>query len=100
MEKKKKLEKKGECQSSGSSSESDNEKENSVVQKKVRILPKAEGSRWELPEDMPKYANNFSQLYIPENDLEKNVTKYSPAPSNIGRSNDTDHSYPAATSVK
>ena len=71
MEKKKKLEKKGECQSLGSSSESDNEKENSVVQKKVRILPKAEGSRWELPEDMPKYANNFFQLYIPENDLEK-----------------------------
>ena len=49
---------------------------------------------------MTKYANKFFQLYIPENNLEKNVTKYNPAPTNIGRSKDVDNSYHAATSVK
>ena len=61
------------CQSSNSSSKSNNEEEDSVVQKKVKTIPKAEESRWELPEDMTKYANKFFQLYIPENELERNV---------------------------
>ena len=49
---------------------------------------------------MIKYANNFSQKYVPENDLEKNVSKDNPAPTNIGRSKDVDDSYLLATSVK
>ena len=48
---------------------------------------------------MTKYANKFFQKYIPENNLEKNVTKYNPAPTNIGRPKDVDDSYLAATSV-
>ena len=88
------------CQSSISSSESDNVEEDSVIHKKVRIISKTEESRWELPDDMTKYAIKFSQKYIPENDLEKNVTKYNPASTNIGRSKDVDDSYLAATSVK
>ena len=42
----------------------------------------------------------FFQLHIPENNLEKNVTKYNPARTNIGRSKDVDDSYLVATSVK
>ena len=49
---------------------------------------------------MTKYANKFFQLYTPEYNLGKNVTKYNPAPTNIGRSKDVDNSYLAATSVK
>ena len=35
-----------------------------------------------------------------KSDLEKNVTTYNPAPTNIGRSKDVDNSYLAATSDK
>ena len=42
---------------------------------------------------MTKYVNKFFQKYIPENDLEKNVTKHNPAPTNIGRSKDVHDSY-------
>ena len=87
------------CQSSSSSSQSDKE-EDCVVHKKVRIISKAEQSRWELPEDMTKYANKFFQKYIPENDFKKNIKKGNPAPTNIGRLRDVDDSSPAATSVK
>ena len=51
------------CQSSSSSSESDNIGEDSVIHKKVRTISKTEESWWELPEDMTKYANNFFQKY-------------------------------------
>ena len=37
---------------------------------------------------MAKYANKFFQSYIPENDLERNVTKYNPTPPSIHRSKD------------
>ena len=49
---------------------------------------------------MTKYTDKFFQVCIPENDLEKNVTKYNPAPTNIGRSKDIDHSHLVAMSVK
>ena len=75
----KKLKKQGEktkkspspCQSSRSSSESDNKEDDSVIHKKVRIISKAEESRWKIPEDMTKHANKFFQKYNPENNLEK-----------------------------
>ena len=41
---------------------------------------------------MIKYASKFFQKYVPENDLEKNVSKDNPAPTNIGRSKDVDDS--------
>ena len=81
------------------SSESDNKEEDSAVQKKVRIISKSEESSWELPEDTTNYANKFVQLYTPESNLEKNVTKYNPAPTNIGRSKDVDDSDLTAASV-
>ena len=87
------------CKLSSSSSESDNVEEDSVNHKNVRIIPKSEKSKY-LPEDMTKYATKFFQRYFPENNLEKNVTKYNPAPTKIGRSKDVDNSYLAATSVK
>ena len=59
------------CQSSRSSSESDNKEDDSVIHKKVRIISKAEESRWKLPEDMTKHVNRFFQKYNPENNLEK-----------------------------
>ena len=81
------------------SSESDNDEEDSAVQKKVRIISKSEESSWELSEDTTNYGNKFIQLYIPESNLEKNVTKYNPAPTNIGSSKDVDGSDLAAASV-
>ena len=47
------------CQSSISSSESENVEEDSIIYKKFRIISRAEESRCELPEDMTKYANRF-----------------------------------------
>ena len=52
-------------QSSSSTSQLDNKEEDSIVHKKFRIIIKAEESRWELPEDMTKCANNFfSEIYF------------------------------------
>ena len=71
---------------------------NRVTKKILLFIKKLESSpRGELQEDMPWFANKFFQKYIPKKHLEKDVTKYNPAPTNIGRSKHD--SYLAATSV-
>ena len=71
---------------------------NRVTKKILLFIKKLESSpRWKLQEDTPWFANKFFQTYIPKKHLEKDVTKYNPAPTNIGRSKRD--SYLAATSV-
>ena len=57
----------------------------------------SEESRWELPEDITKYANNYIFLKTIWKKMSQNGN---PASTNIGRSKDLDDSYLTVISVK
>ena len=66
---------------SSSSSSPSTESENELVDKRLKIFPKGEEVKWNLPSSMADYANLHFKNYIPDKDNNEKILTENPVPS-------------------
>ena len=59
------------------------ESENEIVDKRLKIIPKGEELKWNLPSSTADYANLHFESYIPDKSINENILTENPVPSNM-----------------